>query len=191
MNIRFYLSIGLLFILAGLVIGSPRLTHYWEAKNSQPFIPQNVASAAAKPQGEDVITGEPTHIQLPRENISIDIEPGYYNQKSGAWTLSITKAEYATVTPMPNNKEGNTFIYGHNRMSVFQKLLNAKPGDQAIITTANNHTFTYRMMSVHDTKPNDVSLFNYKGDPILTLQTCSGLWYQNRRMFVFSLESAT
>jgi hypothetical protein len=36
--------------------------------------------------------------------------------------------------------------------------------------------------------PTDATLFEYKGKPILTIQTCSGVWYQNRQLFTFDLE---
>lgn len=132
----------------------------------------------------------PDHIYLPGVDISVDIEPGYYNKASQTWTLSSTRAEYATVTPQPNNGNGNTFIYGHNRWEVFYKLLKVQPGDEAIVTTTNNHKFVYKLASRRDTSPTDNSLFAYQGPPILTLQTCSGLWYQNRSLFVFNFVQA-
>jgi LPXTG-site transpeptidase (sortase) family protein len=185
-SLRFYSLVGLFFILAGLLLESQHLLQYWQHKNSQPFFTpstQQTASQLKKP----TISGAPAHIDIPGVGISDDIEPGYYNKASQAWTLSLTKAEYATVTPQPNNGNGNTFIYGHNRWAVFYKLLNVQPGDEAIVTTTNNHKFVYKMVSRRDTKPTDTSLFSYQGPPILTLQTCSGLWYQNRTLFVFNL----
>lgn len=186
-NLRFYALVGTFFLMAGLLMSSQHLINHWQRANTQP-----VFSTSAK-QSADIIkkasvSGEPTHIEVPSVNISIDIEPGYYNQKSQTWTLSLTKAEYAAMTPMPNDAGGNTFIYGHNRKGVFNQLLNVKSGDQAIVTTSNGHTFTYVMKSRHDTNPTDSSLFNYQGPPILTLQTCSGFWYQNRSLFVFDLQ---
>ncbi len=68
-----------------------------------------------------------------------------------------------------------TFIYGHNRWAVFYKLLKVQPGDEAIVSTANGHTFTYKMTGQKVTQPTDTSLFHYQGPPILTLQTCSRL----------------
>jgi len=185
-SLRFYSLVGLFFILAGLLLSSQHLMQYWQQKNSQPFF----ASSAHQPASQlkkPTISGIPAHIDIPGVGISDDVESGYYNKSSQVWSLSLTKAEYATVTPEPNNGNGNTFIYGHNRWAVFYKLLNAQPGDEAIVTTTNNHKFIYKMVSRRDTKPTDTSLFSYQGPPILTLQTCSGLWYQNRTLFVFNL----
>jgi LPXTG-site transpeptidase (sortase) family protein len=99
-------------------------------------------------------------------------------------------AQYATVTVQPNNKEGNTFIYAHNRVGVFHTLSRINVGDTVIITTDNGHTLTYKFRTSYETNPNDTSLFSYKGAPILTLQTCSGVWYQNRQLFTFDLVEA-
>lgn len=191
MKLRFYVIIGLLFVLLGAFLGSPWLISQFEGHNAQPTVkPGTVQAAPAPKDTPSLISGDPKHIELPAENISIDVERGYYNPATKGWTLSNTKADYAAVTPEPNNQSGNTFIYGHNKASVFAKLLKAKVGDKAIITTANGHRFTYQMASYHDTQPQDTSLFTYKGAPILTLQTCSGAWYQNRRLYTFSLVEA-
>lgn len=169
---------------------SPRLASYWQAdgfKYSAPANPTLRAKLAAQP----LISGLPEHIALPAVRISVDVAPGYYDKLNGSWSLSSTKAQYAVMTLPPNNKGGNTFIYGHALMNIFGRLLDARAGDLAIVTTYNHHTFTYKLVNQYDIRPNDTSLFNYRGAPILTLQTCSGMWYQNRRILVFSLESVS
>jgi LPXTG-site transpeptidase (sortase) family protein len=188
-NLRFYFFIGLFFILVGLLLSSQHLVQQWQRKNSQPVFAAGISQANQAKKA--TISGTPSHIAIPAVDISVDVEPGYYNKSSQTWTLSLTKAEYATITPPANNGGGNTFIYGHNRWAVFYKLLKVQPGDEAIVTTTNNHTFVYKLTGRHDTSPNDTSLFRYQGPPILTLQTCSGLWYQNRSLFVFNLVKAT
>lgn len=186
---RFYILTGLLFILAGFLLSSEYLIQHWQQKNAQPaFAPSKVSASNLK---RATVSGIPGHIDIPAVGISVDIEPGYYDKASKAWTLSLDKAEYATITPESNNGNGNTFIYGHNRWAVFYKLLRATPGDEAVVTTTNHHTFVYKMSARHDTNPNDDSLFSYKGAPIMTLQTCSGLWYQHRSLFVFNLVKAS
>lgn len=186
---RFYFFVGLFFIMVGLLLASPHLIQQLERTNSQPVYAAGITQAGNDRKA--TISGTPSHISIPSVDISVDVEPGHYNRSSQTWTLSLTKAEYATVTPPANNGGGNTFIYGHNRWAVFYKLLRAQTGDEAIITTTNHHTFVYKMVGRHDTSPNDTSLFHYQGPPILTLQTCSGLWYQHRSLFVFNLVKAT
>ncbi len=183
-SIRLQFLIGSLFVLAGLLFSYQHLLQAWQQRNAQPdFRPLSQAA----PTEKATISGLPAHIDIPSVGISDDIDLGYYNKSTQTWSLSLTNAEYATITPEPNNGGGNTFIYGHNRWAVFYKLLKVQPGDEAIITTTNNHQFTYKMVGQRTTQPNDNSLFTYQGPPILTLQTCSGLWYQNRSLFVFDL----
>lgn len=190
MKIRFYLTIGVLFLLAGVLLNSQQFIQYVQAKGVQPAQTTNVknqnipAPEPAVPVA--VVSGEPIHISLPSLDISLDIKPGYYDSPKQTWTLSDTYAHFATVTAPPNNRAGNTFIYGHNKEAVFKKLLAIKVGDTAVITTANNRTFTYTFTGQKTTSPNDVSLLHYKGSPILTLQTCSGVFYQNRQLFTFA-----
>ncbi len=188
-GLRFYFLIGLFFMLAGLLLGSPHFIQQLHQSNSQPVFAAGITQGNGAQKA--TISGTPAHISIPAVNISVDVEPGYYNKSSQTWTLSLNKAEYATVTPPANNGGGNTFIYGHNRWEVFYRLLKAQNGDEAIVTTTNHHTFVYKMVGRHDTNPHDDSLFHYQGPPILTLQTCSGLWYQNRSLFVFNLVKAS
>lgn len=168
-------------------MSSQHFIKHWQKANAQPIFAASSKQATTN-ETKATISGDPSHIEIPAVGISIPIEPGYYNQKTQTWSLSLTKAEYATMTPKPNDAGGNTFIYGHNRKGVFDQLLKVKTGDQAIVTTSNGHRFTYVMKSRHDTKPTDSSLFDYQGPSILTLQTCSGFWYQNRSLFVFDLQ---
>lgn len=194
MNYRFYITLGLLWIALGLFLSAPVLLPMLESIDKPPV----AAATSTKPaditqpvhNDEPVISGQPTHISFPSRDISIDVAPGYYDAAHNSWTLSKDKAHFATVTSEPNNKTGNTFIYGHNRWQVFTGLLNAQPGEQAIITTANGHTFTYTLRSVTDVDPDDTSYMQPHNSPILTVQTCSGLWYENRRMFIFDLVEA-
>lgn len=183
-HIRFYLLVGLFFILAGGLLASPVIIKKWHQKTAQPAF--NVAKRTT-PVKPATASGQPVRIEVPSVGISVDIAPGYYDKKSQTWTLSNSKAHYATITAESNDSNGNTFIYGHNRPEVFSKLLGIKTGQEAIVTTANNHRFTYKLTSQRVTQPTDDSLFHYQGPPILTLQTCSGLWYQNRSLFVFDL----
>lgn len=189
-NIRFQLIIGLLFIALGVFLGYDPFMRYLQERKAL----QNNSSVSAQPEPIPAtpkpavrVEGKPVRITLKRIGIDVAIADGYYNQQNKSWTLSLDKAHYAIMTVMPNNQGGNTFIYGHNRPAVFSKLLNVRPGDTAVVKTSNGKTFTYTYRSMRETNPNDDSLFSYQGAPILTLQTCSGLWYQNRSLYTFTL----
>lgn len=184
MKIRFTLIVGILFLLAGTLLAWPLIDQRLQGK--QPTFSQQVS---AEPEVRDVplIQGKPVTIEIPSLGLNLPVIDGYYNTSEKTWTLTSDKAQYATLTPYANNHAGNTFIYGHNRKEVFSSLLRLPAESVAIITTDNGHKFTYKYRSSIETSPYDDSLFDYQGAPILTLQTCSGLWYQNRKLFTFDL----
>lgn len=191
---KFYLTIGLLFLVAGGLLAYQPLMRHWDEgklKTTAPApAPERTPEIEANTKINQMIQGKPVRLVVASLNIDVKVADGVYNSKSQTWTLSKDKAHYALMTPEPNNQEGNTFIYGHNRPEVFARLSKLAVGQDAVIYTDNNHVFTYRFRSAYETNPNDDSLFAYKGAPILTLQTCSGLWYQNRFLMTFDLVGA-
>lgn len=138
-------------------------------------------------KGTPLVSGTPTHLTIPGVGIDLKVIPGYYYASNKSWTLSLNNAQYGTMTAPSNNKEGDTFIYAHYRKGVFLTLPKIQPGATAEVTTDNGHVFTYTFSSSLVTSPEDTSLFSYKGKPILVLQTCTGVWYQNRQLFTFNL----
>lgn len=134
------------------------------------------------------IEGNPVKIDIPSLGISLDIIPGVYDSKTGKWTLTTDKVQYATVTPEPNNLTGNTFLYGHYRKNVFASLHTIKPEAVATVTTDNGHVFYYQFVKSTVVDPTDSDgVFNYQGKPILTVQTCTGAMFQKRQLFTFDL----
>lgn len=138
-----------------------------------------------EPTPEPLISGIPASIQLPSVGIDLKVVPGEYNAATKSWTLSLKSAHWGVISAQPNNKEGLTFIYAHNRTNVFNTLPKIKPGDKARVQSEDGTYFVYTFVSSTETLPEDTSLFDYKGKPILVLQTCSGRWYEKRQLFVF------
>ena len=137
-----------------------------------------------------LIQGEPDELIIPSLNMDLKIIPGYYNARTGTWTLSLSEVQYATITPEPNNLSGNTFLYGHYRSAVFARLHSIQAGAQAIVKTTNGHALYYQLSGIRTTDPNDDSVFEYSGPPILTIQTCTGVLFQYRQLFTFTLLEA-
>lgn len=131
------------------------------------------------------ITGHPLSLQIPSLGINLAVINGYHYTRSGEWTLTLDKAQFATNTMPPNNEEGNTLIYGHYRPEVFAYLHLIHPGSQATVTTQNGYQFKYEYTGTQTFDPRDTSIFAYKGSPRLTLQTCSGTFMQHRQMYYF------
>lgn len=142
---------------------------------------------AAQPDIVQAVQAVPIRVIVPSLALSVDVIPGEYNARTDSWTLSGYKAQYATMTVPANNQQGNTFIYGHNNMHVFGKLKYLKTGDQVIVIGSNGNQFTYALESSRVVVPEDVSLFAYQGAPILTIQTCTGVWHEKRNLLQFRL----
>jgi len=190
-KLRISLLSGISLLAIGLLLSANPALEYWRSKHVEHVSasPFSVVASTLPPQ-QQYISGQPVRIEIPSLKIDLKVIDGYYNANNKAWTLTRDKAQYATMTAQPNNKDGNTFIYAHNRAGVFHDLSKIKVGDKVIITTENGHTFTYKFRTSQETNPNDTTLFTYRGAPILTLQTCSGVWYQNRQLFTFDLVEA-
>lgn len=178
--------IGVVLITAGLFLWNLRLN--FELSDTVPPAPASSQRASAPVAA--TIEGQPNNISIPSLDMSIPVIPGYYSSYTKEWTLTLSEVQYATITPPPNNASGNTFLYGHYRPAVFAYLHLIKIGAQAIVTTSNDHTFTYQLAKITVINPDNDTLFAYKGPPILTVQTCTGLFFQYRQLYTFNLVSA-
>jgi LPXTG-site transpeptidase (sortase) family protein len=141
------------------------------------------------PPKRNVISGVPKRLIISRLGIDLNVLNGSFNTDDQTWTLSGLNAHFADISSEANDYSGSTFIYGHNNKNVFGKLADVRPGDQVQLVTANGFMFSYVYESAHNTRPDDVSALNYKGEPILTVQTCSGSFNEWRRMFRFRFDS--
>lgn len=187
--LKFIRFSGLLLVIAGLAVLAP-LTYYWQhSRTALAAVPGNSVYALAKgaslPLNQWTVSGHPVSISIPSLNINLQVIDGFYNPKNGEWTLTNDKAQYATPSVEPNNTRGDTLIYGHYRREVFAYLHLIKPGAIVTVTTDNGHVFTYKFVSTEALDPTDTSIFNYQGAPRLTLQTCSGAFFQHRQMYYF------
>lgn len=182
------LLIGIATLTAGSIILVPSL--YYQNQSTEATTLPLTLSAPVLPTTPEVLSGTPVRLQIPSVNIDLSIQPGAYNEKSQTWTISNNAAHFTDLSAKPNNYSGNTFIYGHYRPSVFYRLPKAVIGAKAIITTDNGLVFHYTLSTISETNPQDVSVFNQTTDtPTLTLQTCSGTWFQNRQLFRFDFVS--
>ena len=148
---------------------------------SQAVVPAPPVTAVAQ--------GLPRSISISSLGINVPVLDGYYDARTGAWTLTEESAFYGTPTTPSNSESGNTFIYGHNSHAIFGKLERIAPNANAVVTTDTGYEFTYRFTSSENVKPTDVMALEYHGVPRLTLQTCSGFWNETRHMFYFTLDS--
>jgi LPXTG-site transpeptidase (sortase) family protein len=192
-NLKITLITGAILCVLGIAGAAPTvyfsmLSH--STASAEPAFPTpKTTTAPASTPTKPVISGQPVSISIPSVNINVSVVDGTFDAKTQEWTLGLHTAHWGTMTPQPNDTSGNTYIYGHYRPEVFAYLHNIKPGAQAIVTTDNGYKFTYTYESSVTVSPDDTSLFSYEGPSMLTVQTCSGSWFQNRTLYKFSFTS--
>jgi LPXTG-site transpeptidase (sortase) family protein len=183
---------GFVIMGCGLLLSGPGIYYQLQANNAPKtpiILPSAIAADTSKPE---IKTGQPTELHISDIGVNLVVAKGEFDQATHTWNVSTDKAHYATVSDAPNNQYGNTFIYGHNRANVFARLAQLQPGAEATIRTDNNLEFVYRLSKVEETDPNNTSvLLPYSNKPTLSLQTCSGSWYQNRQIFRFDFVRVT
>lgn len=116
---------------------------------------------------------------------------GQFNATTGKWNITSQAVYFAQETDRPSDENGSTVIYGHNNRKVFGATKNLKIGDLLIITTENQHRFTYAYKNSQRVEPTDISVLSAK--PIVaqtTLITCDGLSNEFRRLMHFELVEA-
>jgi sortase (surface protein transpeptidase) len=134
------------------------------------------------------VSGNPTRITIASVGIDLPVINGYYNQKTGGWTLTPTNAQFATPSKQPNNTTGTTYIYGHDTRAVFHPLQGVKTGAEATIVTDNGYRFVYAFKESVITTPYAVNEVTANSStPRLSLQTCYGPTSADRRIFHFDL----
>jgi len=136
---------------------------------------------------EAIVYDKPRLLIIPRLGLTLPVIDGLYNPATKQWNVSNTAVQYATITTPANNNSGNTFIYGHNFPGLLKRLPELQVGDEIMLVTEKGYWFTYRHTSRKETNPLDDSLFYYSGPPIVTMQTCSGVFDQNRLLLTFGL----
>ncbi len=177
--------LALLFVVNIVAIGA--VVQFIRPNAAEAFSIQQVQIQQPDVSEPDFISGTPTRLIVPDSKINIDISDGEYDSHTKEWTLENKQVHHALITPKPNNTAGNTFIYGHNNRETLAALLDAELGTEAMLETEEGITFRYVLREVKDVDPTDVSIFEYQGPAILTLQTCSGAWYEQRRLFTYEL----
>lgn len=141
------------------------------------------------PNSQPTKTGTPNRLVVPRLGLTLPILNGYYDPQTNDWTLSDTDAFFATMTDLPNDKRGSTFIYGHNRPTAFESLKNIAAGDTVDVYTSNGLKFTYEYAQDAIIQPTTTNVLNDDPDhPQLVLMTCEGVWSEVRRLMYFNLK---
>jgi LPXTG-site transpeptidase (sortase) family protein len=165
-------------IVAAAILCVPLVEAAWDRHQAQVTAEAargRLAQLQAYQAKHPLIQGKPNRIVVPSLAIDQPVEEGAYNQTTKEWTVSDVHANWAPNTAQPNNKNGQTLIYGHNSWSIFASLVNGlKPGSVVYVYTDNNHLFEYSYVGAQTVSPNDAqALFaSMKQGTGLKLITC-------------------
>jgi hypothetical protein len=186
-KIQYYSSVSGLYILTllfALLAFRPYLEPASNVIKVSSYTPSSLMLLNNK---QNLVYGQPGRIIIPASNIDIPVNPGYYDSLDSSWTLSGYDAQFATISAVANNVAGDTFIYGHNNDFVFGSLRHntPTPGSEALIYTTNNHILVYDFKNAYSLSPDNTSVLNYTGPPILTIQTCTGSLNEWRTMYQY------
>jgi LPXTG-site transpeptidase (sortase) family protein len=176
-----FIGVGLCLILAGVGVQIQLSRIAANAVGSNMAI---TPYEAPTPEVE-LFSALPTHLTIPSVGIDVDVVTGHYNEADFSWTLSNDAAVFADLSAPLNNHSGNTYIYGHNKANVFNSLLDVSNGALAHVLGDDGKTYNYQLIKTTVVDPLDLTVLEQTSEPTLTLQTCSGVWYQHRSIFSF------
>lgn len=185
----FYPSVALLnvAVLIGVIMPSMLPLDQPPVASAASVEPQAPVSSQAKNLTE--ASGKPIRIVVEDLGLDLNVADGFYSNASGTWTLSNTKAYYATPTVPANTNSGMTLIYGHDIEAIFGRLHQLAPGANLSVYTDNGQLYRYSYSSVKEVAPGAVQEIRSDGLPTAVLQTCSGNWSEKRALFYFKLVS--
>lgn len=125
-------------------------------------------------------TASPTKITISAINLDLPIAPGVIVDNK--WTLFLDKISWLSTSSRVG--EGNTILYGHNRLGLFGGLKELNIGDEIIITQ-DSKIYKFKISQQRKVLPTDVEAI-LSGKNQLTLYTCDGSFDQ-RRLIVIAL----
>lgn len=190
-SIRFILSTSIAYTATLSVIGYALVAPQHSQTIDTQRVIQSSLPVSSTPRPA-VISGTPAHISLPSHAIDLPVDTGVYSPETHTWSLSDTRAQFATLTMPTNDSAGTTLIYGHATAAVFGALASSPPavGTLAQVKATNGTIFSYTFTHSETLAPHDTSLFSdvTSGAPRLVLQTCTGAFSEWRTMYYFKFE---
>lgn len=187
-RVRFYLQIACLYgVTVAFTVVAVRPAPATVSADSI-LKPRQAAAKPAAALQPPLISGKPIRIVIPASGVDLPVDEGHYSPVDDSWTLSGLRAQYAMISVPANNRNGATFIYGHNNNSVFGALRHVTPvpGALAQVYTENGHIFEYAFETSASVTPADTSALQYQGPPILTILTCTGAVNEWRTLYKFN-----
>jgi len=127
----------------------------------------------------------PEQIQIDKLGLILNI----FSQplKNGTWEVSQFGANYAEGTSTIKLAGGNVGLFGHNSQQIFGNIKNLSEGDEISIFSGK-YKASYVVTQSFTSSPSDVDVFFETIDPVLTLVTCEGDFFEKRYIIRAKLE---
>lgn len=154
----------------------PQMTYY------HPAVPPQASIFTKKSSGHLPDLKTVNHISLPELGINLAVIKGSFDKESSTWTLDDKHAFYMEGAESP-------LVYGHDMSGIFRNLSAIRPGDALVVSDGYNHTYRFIYTDDKVVDPNDSSVLTARTNQ-LRLLTCTGVFYQKRRVFYFTYEPA-
>lgn len=187
------LILALLLISSGLfILHKSQSLYAWRQPASVANVNSNQATTHQPPQEaqptqiRQVIDSNPQQIVIPDLSIDVKLLPGDYDHATGRWNISDETAFFASVTDPDNLSVGNNlFIYGHNSRNIFANLPFIQHDTKIYLNTSDGKSIEFSLIESRIVEPTEAGILDYDGTPRLILQTCTGLFNQQRFIAYF------
>ncbi len=123
--------------------------------------------------------------QITISDVDIDVPVYPATVSNGQWPVIENGASYLATSPVPGEK-GNSVIYAHNWKNLFGNLVNAKTGQEVLITYKDGSTKTFVITYTSTVSPTESTILAPSKDNRITLYTCTG-FLDSKRFVVVAL----
>ncbi len=194
-QLRLYVLAVSVYLSAFLLYFSPNIQQHYTNQAVKNQLSSYMVNNHQDGPVQEQVSGPPAQISIKRLNINLPVSAGYYNAASKKWTLDnkhVFTDNFTNSNPVISTKQDNvTVLYGHDLPGLLVNTSQVAYGDILSITTTNGYRFNYYYVDSRVVKPDDTSILHEKntGNPV-ALVTCTGAWYQNRRVMYFKLIDA-
>jgi len=127
----------------------------------------------------EVNTGQIKPQRLIIPSVSIDLEIKKASVSGNNWEINPKGASHLKFSAGPGQK-GNMIIFGHNKSDLLGNVLNIKEGAEIEVIDTQTRNHKYKVFQTLVVDPSEIWVLEDKGEEMLTLYTCTGLFDSKR-----------
>lgn len=170
-----------LLIIFGLICYGIAVFLIWERNNPNRLAFKNYSGNFRNVK----VANPPIRIIISDLGIDLPIYPA--KVVNNQWETTTQGVSYLTSSPIPG-EIGNSVIYGHDWVSLFGPLLNARTGERVEIEFSDKTRKTFVIAKTSVVPYNQTDILASTDDRRITLYTCTGFLDSQRMVAVATLE---